>query len=332
MTSEIANSGTHIDATLNLLGGQSAGGGNAAQAVGLSARRPGPQLGRPLPQPQPLNLPQVTPQPGYPQSDNQPRDLPRAAVDWLAQSGLLGGLGTLSLEDSRQLGHCVLDFIRGHEVRAIECVTDLAVRQIGQAASDFLKGVRALFTRQPQPAGPPPGLPVPILDQTSDCPSCTPRGRLQKQLQEQEQRTLRDIEREQGQLTEEQLSQQSDELSKLEQFETQPASQRDIQKELSQKNQVLQQIRQEQSQIGGQPAPQPSGPQPAPGQPAPQLQPESSQTAQREIESELHEQHDHTPVQFCVGCKSQEDAILFLNGEPSQCSVIPGSTKEVNYG
>lgn len=329
LTSEIANSGRHIDATLDLLGGQS-GGGIAAQPVGLSARQVGP-LRRQLPQPQPHNTPQATPQQLPDDTPGEIRQLFRQATDYL------------STTEIGQLTKCLfVNWKHGPEA-ATYCLEELLTHVISQSGKEIIRAIQT-YARQlgqslrggPRVPTPQPGIqdhgPAPILDQTSDCPSCTPRGRLQKQLQEQEQRTLRDIEREQGQLTEEQLSQQSEELSKLEQFETQPANQRDIQKELSQKNQVLQQIRQEQAQLGGQPAPQPSGPLPAPGQPAPQLVPESSQAAQREIEQELHDQHDHTPVQFCVGCKSQEDAILFLNGEPSQCSVIPGSTKEVNYG
>ena len=54
--------------------------------------------------------------------------------------------------------------------------------------------------------------------------------------------TIRDIRTEQDQLTEQQLQQQSQQLSQLEEQELRPASQRDIQKELQQKQQLLQQI------------------------------------------------------------------------------------------
>lgn len=333
LTSEIANSGRHIDAAIAQLGG---GGGGAAPApVGLSARQPG--LRRPLTTPIIVrNAPQ--PQPGAPQL---PEDTPGEVRQLFHQA-----TEYLSTTEIGQLAKCLfVNWKHGPEAAAY-CLEELLAHVVSQGGKQIIGAIQT-YARQlgqalrgqpripgPQPGGPAPGLPVPILDQTSDCPSCTPRGRLQKQLQEQETRTLRDIEREQGQLTEQQLSQQSQELSRLEQFETQPAGQRDIPKELQRKQQVLQQIRNEEYQLGGQPAPQqPGQPEfPTPSQPAPQLQPQSQQNAQHEIEQELHDQHDHVPVQFCVGCKSQEDAILFLNGEPSQCSVIPGSTKETNYG
>lgn len=324
LESEVANSGRKLDATLMQLG---AGGREVAPTPSLSLRRGGLQPGRTVPgprQPAPVSAQQDTTQ-----------SLPLEVLKWIAQHGLLGGLPTLSLEAARQLGHCVLDFIRGHEFLAAECIADLAARQTGQAARDFLTGVRQLFTGgKNQPAGlpqlqPQPGQPqpAPYLDRTQPCESCGGRkpSPLENELRAQESRTLQDIRREQEQLTEEQLTQQSKELSHLEELEGQPAGQRDIPHELQQKQKLLEQIRNEEYQLGSQPAGQPL----PPGEQAPLLKRQPSDEVARELEHEHKQTEAHEAVQFCVGCTNQEQAILFLNGESAECSVIPGSTRAI---
>jgi hypothetical protein len=102
-----------------------------------------------------------------------------------------------------------------------------------------------------------------------------------------------------------QLRQIRDQVQELKQQESRPVETRNIRQELQQKHQLLQQldqVEQQQQQLNQQTAQQLIQPTPTPA-PKPE------------------------PVQFCVGCQSQEDAILFLNGESAACSVIPGSTQ-----
>lgn len=340
ITSEVANPGSRIDATIGSLGGRLAAPAPAAPQ-GLSIRsirstRPGATL------PAPLAAPAAMPamQPGM-QSSSLPAQADGFVKRLFHQLGSVSHDAVLLTEVTACLASA---YATQNPALAEECLTAIGAQfalqqgaeeirrlltSIGQAARNQINN---LLGRQPAPT---PSQPAPILDQVSDCPSCSPQGRqLARQLGQQEQRVLRDIQREQEQLTEQELGQQAEQLTQLEQQETQPAGQRDIGKELQRKQQLLENIQQEQRQLGTQPGAQPQITQPGaqPGQPAPTLQPSSSEVAQREIEQELHDQSEAQSVQFCVGCKSHEDAILFLNGEPSQCSVIPGSTKEISYG
>ena len=181
-----------------------------------------------------------------------------------------------------------------------------------------------------QPRYSPPGE-IPTLDQTGECKTCSRTGR---EIAHQEGELQHEIQVETAQETAQQLGQiqkQIDDLRKLEQL---PASQRDIPRELQQKQQLLREL--QQMPQGGQGELLPPGPQggqgellPPAGQgggvPTLEPPPQAQQPAQQPLESP-------TPpappaVTFCVGCQDQEDAILFLNGEPSRCSVIPGSTK-----
>lgn len=133
----------------------------------------------------------------------------------------------------------------------------------------------------------------------------------QRALYRQEQDQLKkEIQIERQQNTDQQLEQIGQELEQLQELEQQPLSQRDVSKELQRKAELQAQL----DQLGNQTAEQPSSPAPfVPANieqfPIPQRQPSQE------------------PITFCVGCQSNEDAILFLNGEPSACSVIPGSTK-----
>lgn len=173
---------------------------------------------------------------------------------------------------------------------------------------------------------------VPILDQQTPCETCDRISNLerqvgqeieteQRQLREQQQRSQpqpRPLElqpQQQPDLTP-QLDRIQDQLNLLRQLENQPADQRDITSELGQKQQLLNQLRTLEP-IARQPQIQP---QPQQQQPQPQHQPQLG-----------HEPHPQQ-IQFCVACQSQEDAILFLNGEPAACSVIPGSTQPLQGG
>lgn len=195
------------------------------------------------------------------------------------------------------------------------------------------------------------------IDVTQDCPSCRTVAQQQQQLQ-------RSIRQEVGQQEEKRLTEIQGQIDRLEQLEEQPRETRDITRELEQKQELqreLEQLQREERQILQQPGPQPPigpvphieiqpGPQP-PGLPPPSggIQPSqlvkicedqcASEKGTPDYEhcidacwqrggKPLPRQAPHH-VQFCVGCASTEDAISFLNGEVSQCSVVPGSTREV---
>lgn len=333
ITSEVANSGFHIDAAANSLGLRTAQPLAQQQQQGLSLRpvrssRPGPQIAQ-VPQAQAAQVPSLP--------ENTPSELKRLFQE---------ARQYLGIAEEIQLATCIALVVtsiltEGATAEAATfCLKKLAIAKVFQGAeqiiANMVRFVESLFRNQPQ--GQPQGQPQPYTTpapQLQDCPSCTPQGRrLQRQLSQQREQTLRDIQTEQGQLAEQQIAQQAQELSQLEQQETQPAQQRDIAKELEQKQKLLQSIETEQqqlTQVGGQPQEQQQLSEGETHTPAPHLHPSSAEAAQQEIESELQEQHGTQSIQFCVGCKSQEDAILFLNGEPSGCSVIPGSTKEINY-
>jgi hypothetical protein len=347
LTSELASSGSRIDSTLAQLGGSSSPSSPPApQPIPLSLRplrdtRPGSRVTTVSTPQAPSSLPGIL------------GELPPELQQWVAR--LQPYLTALEYADLAQclFAWATAVFSEGAnpiaDARAVQCLTHIAESVTAKGALEIIDGlqnylrsvgrsVRGIFGGQPgQPSSPPPLArqphtpenPAPILDTQSDCPQCTPEGRRQlRQLRAQEGRTLQDIQTETQQLTEQELSQQEQQLSQLEQTEKQTQTGSQIQKSLEQKRALLQNIRSEQAQLEGQA--QPSGLQP--GEPAPMLQPSSSQQAQREIERELESEHASSFVQFCVGCKSSEDAILFLNGEPSGCSVIPGSTKEIPMG
>lgn len=178
------------------------------------------------------------------------------------------------------------------------------------------------------PAGSQPVQIAPLLDTSKPCPECDGLRGQQGQLRQE-------IQLEQQQESTQLQQQHQQEIEHFHQLEQQPVSQRDIPRELQQKQQLLQEIQNEINSLqSGQPIQQPVEGAPAPllnpeqptGQPPLEIQPGPQQGTQPQ--QGQPEQGQPTPhVQFCVGCASQEDAILFLNGEPSQCSVIPGSTQ-----
>jgi hypothetical protein len=193
----------------------------------------------------------------------------------------------------------------------VPALTPPDMAQIGRQVGER---IGRMLTRQPQQQPLTQQPPAPVLDTTTPCPTC---DRIGRQLTQQRQQLEREIQTEQAQQLEPQIEAQQQELQELQQLEQQPAQQRDIQQELKRKQELLQQIESEQRQLQQtqtQPQPLP------PGERAPELQPAQPQ---------LQQPPPAPPVQgvtFCVGCKSEEDAILFLNGEQAGCSVIPGST------
>lgn len=172
---------------------------------------------------------------------------------------------------------------------------------------------------------------APTLDQTGECLTCSPQGR---QIAREERALRQEIQTEESQQTAQQIQQAQNEIDRLRQLESQPPAQRDIPAELEQKRNLLRQLERLGQQVGQPtlPAPQPSigpsgeqvptlqpSPEGAPPQgPGPQLPGSGPEPAPAPLGPK---------VSFCVGCQDEEDAILFLNGEPAKCSVIPGSTK-----
>ena len=218
---------------------------------------------------------------------------------------------------------------------AAKCLEALAVKVIAQGAKTIVQSIAQFFRNQisgggpgPVPAPQPssyPG-PAPILDQQKPCPECE-RGLSAKQRAQLQQERL-DIQQEQqteqGQLTQQQLDQIQTQIDQLKATEQTQQTDQQISQSLQQKQDLLNQLTQIQQGQGG--GGQPVVSTPTSG-PAPMLQ---QNDAAQQIEQELEHAHEAHGVQFCVGCQTNEDAILFLNGEPSKCSVVPGTTKELN--
>lgn len=229
-------------------------------------------------------------------------------------------------------------------IAACEGFTPLGIARSGRQLGERIgRGISNLLQPQrPLPQLPPlepqrPLLPIaPILDQTTPCESCDRLGRQRQQLQQE-------IHTEQQQQLDQRIQQRQQQLDQLEQLEHQPAEQRDIPQELIEKQELLQQIEQDladqlpqqppQQPPPATPATQPTGRVPHLDQPAGEQQQldqiAAQKFAQRAQQPQLQQPQtgSQAGVTFCVGCSSEEDAILFLNGEPSNCSVIPGSTK-----
>jgi hypothetical protein len=167
---------------------------------------------------------------------------------------------------------------------------------------------------------------------TKPCQEC---DQTQRKITKQRSDLQQHIQREQLQQLQQRIQQQQQELDQFTQQESQDASQRDITSELQSKQQLLSQLNQELRQIQqlGQPGEQQPGGASTTG-PTPTTPPGSvptlapPQPTQPPQPSSLYPpQAQSNGVTFCVGCDSEEDAILFLNGEPAKCSVIPGSTQ-----
>lgn len=197
----------------------------------------------------------------------------------------------------------------------------------------------------------------------AQCPDCTPdeidqivtqsvQGgdeRDQLLLRAQQYQLQHSITTEQSQQTQQQVSQQQTQIARYRQTEqqqqtgqqTQTAQQ--IQQQIAQKQALLDQIAQELQDLeSGQPSAVGSSQQP-PAVTGPTV-PQSSQypitqsltkpfqvaTAREAAAAKQIAQAASNPsnaVQICFACESQQDAIAFMNGESSSCSLM--STKEI---
>lgn len=186
----------------------------------------------------------------------------------------------------------------------------------------------------PQPNDNPGNVPL-LLNQPGQQPGNVPliiNQTIPQQIQQLRDQLGQEIQTEQQQLINQRGQQQqlhdiAQKVNQLRDLEKQPADQRDIPNELAQKRQLLRDLDNLQN---GQPVLNlPEQPGKAPE--LPPATPPGPQGYQPQIQRGPGPQPQVTPppqpVQFCVGCQSQEDAILFLNGEPSACSVVPGSTQ-----
>lgn len=240
------------------------------------------------------------------------------------------------LQDSEIAGEvalCVgLNFVLGPEATA-GCLAKVLGHVVEQGARSIIQSIETFFTNQrgrrpPSPTaggGHPlsiqPTQPAPLVDMTKPCPECE-RGltaRQRQELQQARDQLTKEIEIEQSQQKDQTLERAQTELQHLHDLESQPIESRDITSELQQKYALQRQLDTIES-----PTPQPL----QPGERAPLIE-DNARTEARELQHQTDQQALEKPVQFCVGCKSQEDAILFLNGESAACSVIPGTTKPI---
>jgi hypothetical protein len=172
---------------------------------------------------------------------------------------------------------------------------------------------------------------IPTLDQKKPCPECDQTSRTFRRQRDDLQKS---IQLEQVQELQQKIEQQQQQLDQFTQQEQQEPSQRDIVSELKSKYQLLSQLNSEISQLTNQNlplgAPQNGFPMPSQGQlpgQIPTLLPDQSSPTTSPLTTAPRPGPAQAGVTFCVGCESEEDAILFLNGEPAKCSVIPGSTQ-----
>jgi hypothetical protein len=176
---------------------------------------------------------------------------------------------------------------------------------------------------------------VPLIN-PQDCPSCKGKDLEDlRALEGQRGQLQHEIETERSQQRQQSRDRQQQQIEQLRQLEDRPPAQRDISDELRQKQQLLQQIQSEISDIqrGGQPSERPPSPPLGgqPGEPAPLINPPEHGHLVFEPDQPLMYQGEPPPemptsegmVKFCVSCTSQNEALKFLNGEPSQCSVMP---------
>lgn len=194
---------------------------------------------------------------------------------------------------------------------------------------------------------------VPTVD-PSKCKGCTPQQRqMERQLENQRGDLQREIQIERQQQGDKQLGDQQRQIQHLHDLESQPVDQRDIQHELEQKAQLLSQIEQEledlqfranNPQMSGYSPTRTTSPDQSENQPVVSQSGEVPTISRQrtlgrgemdELEHETQldqifmqgqpagEMPDPSKaVKFCVACASQNDAYMFLNGEPSACSVV----------
>lgn len=238
----------------------------------------------------------------------------------------------------------------------IKALTGLQIPTLPEQVDLLNRGVRSLFSGQPTTTptpAPTPNQPLQIID-PRDCPECNPaQAQIRAQLQGEQQALRQELQTEQQQEQQQKIGQQQKQIQEFRQLERQPVDQRDIESEIQKKiallDQVGQELQQLQQQIDhGSPSPQPvmslppaggSPPlSPAGGPPqtiepigAP-LPPPGTLTEQEHEQEEQQIFIQQPPVgaggdptkavKFCVGCVTQDDALKFLNGEPSACSVM----------
>jgi hypothetical protein len=212
----------------------------------------------------------------------------------------------------------------------------------------------AIPPTRPAPQPGQPQSPMTVID-PRECQSCNPEQHAEYQRLKAQQGDLQgelQTEENQGQAQQDQQRQQ--EIQKFRQLEQQPADQRNIPQEIQRKMALLEQIGQELGQLqnqldnpttgqvvqpgSGQTPVGSSTPTSQPGNqsiitPDTSPQPGSAETTEHEHEDEEQQVFiQQTPkenqgdpsqaVKFCVGCVTQLEAIKFLNGEPSGCSVM----------
>jgi hypothetical protein len=156
-----------------------------------------------------------------------------------------------------------------------------------------------------------------------------------QQLRAQQQQLQQEIQTEQQQGRGQDIQQIQQQLDQLRQLENQPVESRNIQQELQQKQQLGQQIQQllnpppppQQEIPPGNYVPPPPDYHPVEIGPIAQQQPQPQQP-QSFIQKQPTGTQPTVPgpqsgaVKFCVQCTSQSESLKFLNGEPSECSVI----------
>lgn len=356
LTSERSAPGSLVDNVIARFAGQRAPFRiPPLRAQPLGQTRPQPFL-PPAPAPMPPPLPPPAPINFQPPEPTPPLPPPAPLFQYL---------DNLQREHPYlELAGCVALAAAGQIAATEFCLTELLKAQTERAAQNILRGarnfVRSLLNRQLTPMPPPP-LPPPPLMQPQDggqhhllelnrdgtdwarpCPACDRIARQRGEIQTE-------IETETQQDVQSQLDQIQEQIDQLQQLEQQPAQSRNITQELAQKRQLLNRLTQLQSEATGQqtntfplaqPNPQPELP-PHQGQltltcpdgyhPAhtPEESAQYGDCAPDNADQGQSFDNSKAKMQFCVGCNSEEDAILFLNGEPSQCSVIPGSTKPI---
>lgn len=200
----------------------------------------------------------------------------------------------------------------------------------GRQPSQFIPPMVGQGGGEPGPLIP-PGPQVPELQ---DCPECGylahQRGELKDEIKIEQQQQLQ-----------QQYMQQQQQIEHFHELESQDISTRDVSQELRQKQQLLNQINQEISQLqqqsGGEQSSSSSSSSTSTsssstgGAPTLDYQPAQVEVTQQESDSQLFEQKtatqnphplDSQAVRFCVQCTSQAESLKFLNGEPSECSIV----------
>lgn len=203
----------------------------------------------------------------------------------------------------------------GREVGRAVDTADSFFNQISMVARQVASTPRGMPTTARPIAAIPVGQPAPMIDMTSDCPSCGGPRRQEGQLQH-------DIETEEQQYVDQRTQQRDLEIQKLEQLEKIPASQRNIPQEIARKQQLLTEAQQDEMQL---PRAQGQGGFPQSVSPVPILQPQSAGAPQSSSSTLAHDDHQPSaepsdqPVRLCLMCSSSTEAFKYLNGQAASC-------------